>query len=117
MMNNDQKVILLDALKSGFVDVTFEKKDGTIRKMVCTTNSGMIPNSMLPKNKPVIENGDPFAEQIAEERKQRLCTVVEFQEEADGKTPQWRSFLFDSVVKFSIHNGTFLCRDLNTTKQ
>lgn len=66
-------------LEKGVVELVFEKKDGTIRKMLATTNLGMIPKENHP---------------IGFGRKSETAKPV-FDLEAGG----WRSFRWDSLLE------------------
>lgn len=70
--------------ESGILEVTFTKKDGSKRVMVCTKNLDLIPASSHPK---------PLKE--GETRKPRpphLCTVYEID-------VGWRSFVYENVLE------------------
>lgn len=66
------------------VMVTFKKKDGDIREMVCTTRLNIIPESAHPKGKI----------HLSEETKASSIRVF------DVKAQGWRSFLVDNVISF-----------------
>lgn len=67
-------------LRGGPCSVTFTKKDGTERKMVCTLKKDIIPKDMAPKG--VGQKSDP----------KKVCPVYDLEEES------WRSFRYDSVI-------------------
>lgn len=77
---------MIEALKKGRVNVTFTKKDGTERKMICTLQEDRIP--------PVFLNGTEQFEYKT--RKQNLDVIPVF----DLDIQEWRSFRVDSVKKF-----------------
>lgn len=43
---------LLAGLSDGWFTITFNKVDGTVRTMICTTNPFLIPDEHLPKEAP-----------------------------------------------------------------
>lgn len=71
---------LQQALQRSVVRVVFQKKDGTIREMYCTTSREFIPVEMLPSG----------------EYSAKLSNLVQrvYDVEVDG----WRSFRNDSVI-------------------
>ena len=69
-------------LEVGVVQVTFEKKDGTMRKMVATTNMNKIPKEHHP---------------IGFGRNNETVKAV-YDLEANG----WRSFRWDSVKDIEV---------------
>lgn len=81
-------VNLRDALKAlvstNHAEITFVKKDGTDRTMICTTKSSSIPEDKQPVTESAVkENTD-------------ILRVYDL--ENDG----WRSFRVDSVKSFTI---------------
>lgn len=78
---------IYDLLKSEVVDLTFEKKDGTIREMKCT-----LMESKLPPKEPT--NYIP---------KENINSLPVF----DLEKNEWRAFRYDSVqgIKFSINGA------------
>jgi hypothetical protein len=75
---------IVSALKSGSCSVTFEKKDGALRKMKCTLNHQIIPKLEITESKEKrsrVENPD-------------VLPVYDI--EAQG----WRSFRWDSLIEF-----------------
>lgn len=81
-----EKESLIKSLSEGVAKVTFLKKDGTYREMVCTRNPSLISAEHQPKNeKEIKENED--------------CIKV-FDIEKQG----WRSFNFSSVKE--VNYGT-----------
>ncbi len=76
--NDEQRLWLRNLLGAGNIGVVFTKKDGTERQMVCTLNSGMIPQDATPKN-----SG----------RAQPTDSIAVF----DLEKGEWRSFRFDSI--------------------
>lgn len=71
---------LITQLGNGTVKVVFKKVDGSMRTMICTKRTDVIPTEALPKGQ--------------RSTLDRLCTVWDL--EAKG----WRSFNFDSVVEY-----------------
>jgi hypothetical protein len=65
-------------LREGTLEVHFKKKDGSIRRMVCTTHPDVLGPSQESRSAPVFQN--------------EIVTVWDL--EADA----WRSFRFDSIV-------------------
>ena len=82
-------------LRYGPVTVTFTKKDGSEREMLCTTNKDMIPVS--PVHESNTENPVDFPKK---ERKANDEVMPVFDLEAG----QWKSFRWDSIkqVTFTI---------------
>lgn len=72
-------------LQSEKVTITFTKKDGSERKMLCTLAEKQIPSEKMPKN-----SGKAKSEQ----------SLAVF----DLEKQEWRSFRFDSVkeIQFSL---------------
>jgi hypothetical protein len=74
-------------LSESEVEVTFVKKDGTERKMLCTLSENKIPSEKAPKNVGKTKNDEVLAV---------------FDIENDG----WRSFRWDSIktIQFGVGN-------------
>ena len=70
-------------LKSQEVTISFTKKDGTERKMLCTLVENKIPSEKLPKNSGKSKSDDALA-------------VFDIEKDA------WRSFRWDSVTKIEF---------------
>ena len=90
MTTEDQKYFrewLQEILRAGEATVIFEKKDGTQRKMRCTTCADLIPQQ------PLIEGVEP--------RERRVNPDV--MPVYDLDLAAWRSFRWDSVQ--AIHLG------------
>ena len=84
------KVNLRDTLKAltstGKVEITFVKKDGTDRTMICTTKTSNIPEEKQPVGESTLkENTD-------------ILRVYDIENEG------WRSFRIDRVKSFTISN-------------
>ena len=62
--------------------VTFTKKDGTERKMLCTLCEGRIPADKMPKEETASSQTSGSAVRVFDTEKQ-----------------EWRSFRWDSVIK------------------
>ena len=79
---------LRSMLRSEIVTVTFEKLDGTTRKMRCTLIENKIPDESKPKNSGKAQNDE---------------SIAVFDLEKQG----WRSFRFDSVrqIEFTLGEG------------
>jgi len=73
----------LERLREGICEVTFTKKDGTDRRMLCTLDMSGIPEKDVPKT-----DGNK-SENLEAVR------VYDLEKEA------WRSFRFDSVKVFN----------------
>ena len=91
-------------LSQGVVEVEFTKKDGTSRKMVCSTSLGVIPPDAFPEReigKYEGMNESTLYNKSTEVKPQRIkakrepnpdvCVVWDFEKTA------WRSFRYDSV--------------------
>lgn len=78
--------ILRDSIGERLVEVTFTKKDGSIRVMTCTANLDLIPPSAWPQNKV----------NISEATKDRTMRVYDLN--AQG----WRSFVLDNVQNVKL---------------
>lgn len=72
---------LRNELRGRNMRVTFTKKDGSNRVMVCTTASDLIPEEKLPKG----DDGN------GPKRPENIVTVFDLEKE------DWRSFDFNSV--------------------
>lgn len=74
------KQAIKESLQSGQpITVTFTKRDGTLREMLCTTNGQLIPADKHPKT-----DTHPASEDV-----QRVFDVDK---------QMWRSFKWDSVI-------------------
>ena len=71
---------LKSMLKSQEVTISFTKKDGTERKMLCTLSESKIPSEKSPKNTGKAKSEDALAV-------------------FDVEKQDWRSFRWDSVTK------------------
>ena len=74
---------LKSMLKSQEVTISFTKKDGTERKMVCTLSESKIPNEKAPKNTGKAKSEDSLAV-------------------FDVEKQDWRSFRWDSVKQVNF---------------
>lgn len=74
-------------LSESKVEVTFEKKDGTERKMICTLSENQIPNEKAPKGTGKSKSDDVLAV-------------------FDIENNDWRSFRWDSIkrIQFGVGN-------------
>jgi hypothetical protein len=81
--DDESKDWLKTLLRERSVTVTFEKKDGSERKMCCTLSEEEIPPSKAPKGTGKKENSDSLA-------------VFDLEKE------EWRSFRWDSVKKIEF---------------
>jgi len=84
----EKKVFTKDEIAANFaspkVEVVFEKKDGSIRKMICTRNFDTIPEEMRPADK----EGKPQIKPSPD----HLFPVFDL--ESNG----WRSFTIANVI-------------------
>lgn len=89
MISDLVKSDIKEALKICVVHVSFEKKDGTIREMTCTTDLGGIAEEFHPKG-----TGKPSTDEV--------------QKVFDLDINQWRSFRWDSLksAKWEFPGGT-----------
>lgn len=78
-MNIDRKSVV-SRLQKGVVGVTFTKKDGTERTMMCTLDADVIPNDFAPKD-----------EDSKRAKNDEVLAVFDVEKEG------WRSFRWDSV--------------------
>ena len=81
-----EKDWLLTLLREQEITVTFVKKDGSERKMVCTLSENKIPVEKAPKGTEKVKNDE---------------VVPVFDIENQG----WRSFRWDSItgIHFDLH--------------
>lgn len=86
MATNYSRTEMLDMLREDVCEIKFIKTNGEERIMRATLNQNSIPTQKLPK-----ENYDGVDNTIQAIR----CFDVEKQD--------WRSFLYDNVLKFSIN--------------
>lgn len=73
---------MIEKLAIGSVKVTFTKKDGTVREMLCTRKPTIIPADKHPKGL-IVESDE-------------ATTIRVFDMDKD----EWRSFIVDSVTAF-----------------
>jgi len=73
-------------LKLQEATISFTKKDGTKRKMLCTLAESKIPSEKLPKNSGKSKSDDALAV-------------------FDVEKNDWRSFRWDSVTKIEFYLG------------
>lgn len=79
-MDIDRKSVI-SRLQKGVVGVTFTKKDGTERTMMCTLDAEVIPKDFAPK-----EDGE-----VKRVKNDEVLAVFDVEKEG------WRSFRWDSV--------------------
>ena len=82
---SENKELVVSKLKQDVCTVTFEKKDGTTRKMKCTLNANLIPTTLE------IDEG-----RVKQTRAKNPDVLPVYDIEAAG----WRSFRWDSVIEF-----------------
>lgn len=66
------------------VTVTFRKKDGSPRTMICTRNINLLPAEQRPKTEPKVNY--------------EVMNVFEILTTVPAVTGQWRSFRIDSLI-------------------
>lgn len=89
--------LLTNSLYEGYVRVTFTKKDGSERVMVCTKQLGLIPEEKHPKPKSqesVIH--EDFEIEDSSPRDPQLITVF------DVEKQDWRSFRYTTVKNVEV---------------
>jgi len=86
------KEFMLEHLQQGKCEVFFQKKNGTIRHMICTLNPNEVPKFY---NEKIIESS-----QIQQE--DNLSTVLPVW---DVEKEGWRSFRIASVLSFKLHEN------------
>jgi hypothetical protein len=89
MENNMTREQMIDSLREGLCEVTFEKKDGTMRVMPCTLKSDLIPSDMMPKG------GE---DSLREGLEKTISAIRVYAPESEG----WRSFIVDNVKDFKL---------------
>jgi hypothetical protein len=85
---NEDKEWLRVLLHEREVSVSFTKKDGTERKMICTLSENKIPAGLAPKGT----------------KKTEKTEIGEALAVFDLEKSQWRSFRFDSIkeIRFDL---------------
>jgi hypothetical protein len=81
---SNQDPVLLNALRMGIVEVTFQKVNGEKRVMPCTLNENFIPADKYPKG-------------TATPSKSTTATAV-----FATDVQEWRSFRNDSVITWDV---------------
>lgn len=79
----DEQNWLKSVLSRNEVTVSFKKKDGTERKMICTLSENIIPSEKMPKNSGKAKNDE-------------VCPVF------DVENQGWRSFRWDSLTRIEF---------------
>jgi len=90
---NDYIISLLKTEKE--ISLEFTKKDGSIRRMLCTLNESVIPTEKKPKSNPSYEEGTEKQEASSISSK-TTCSVFDLEKQA------WRSFRWDSLKSFEF---------------
>lgn len=75
--------MITQLLETNVVNVTFTKKDGTLREMRCTKNLDLVPNDKLPKG-------------VARTKASTSVTAFDLDKQ------EWRSFLPESVQGYYV---------------
>ena len=84
-------------LHTGKLRVTFTKKDGTERVMLCTQNHALIPVEKMPKPAPTVDaQGNAVPVKAARPVPPHLVVVF------DLDKGEWRSFGITTVKTFAI---------------
>lgn len=83
IMNKD---VLKDCLQKGVVKVLFEKKDGTVREMICTLRSDYLPVT------------EEKGEKVARKENDEVLAVW------DIDNAGWRSFRYDSIKSTTLQS-------------
>lgn len=83
---NREKNWLRELLREQNVEIEFLKRDGTLRKMICTLKTETIPEEKTPKGTGKAKNDDSLAV-------------------FDVEKSEWRSFRWDSLqsVNFKVY--------------
>lgn len=81
---------LNDLLREGQVVVEFKKKDGEVRKMICTKSFDIIPSDKHPKTVSETKEGGEIAD---------LFNVWDMEKEG------WRSFDYKTLIKIGDDNN------------
>lgn len=81
------KVLLRNSLKSGIVQVTFTKVDGSTRVMTCTLSENIIPQKDTSTTTRTRKTNDD------------VCSV--WATDVNG----WRSFRYDSIQNIEVIDG------------
>ena len=90
------KAHLRNELSKSPLTVIFEKANGEIREMRCTTNLDLVPPSEWPDEK--------LTEQLADSS---ATTYRVYDLDKQG----WRSFKLDSLITITDHTNTYNIRD------
>lgn len=89
-MTTYNKADLQTILRENALSVRFNKKDGTIRTMLCTLKPDLLP---------VVETVE--GEEVKKERKESETSLRVW----DMEKKDWRAFRIDSIIEYSIVNG------------
>ena len=81
-MTNELETFLTEKLRTSVMEIHFEKKDGTFRKMFCTLAESKIPEDKIPKN-----------EQSYSSEALRVFDVEQ---------DDWRAFRWDSLISYNV---------------
>jgi hypothetical protein len=94
----DIRLWLKAMLKEHVITVSFTKKDGTDRIMVCTTNEALIPKKIHATN-----TDNPIDFPTTKSRAENLNTMSVY----DLEKGDWRSFTLKSVksITFNLKDG------------
>lgn len=80
---NLEKDYLKNLLREQILTIEFVKKDGTVRKMLCTLDADKIPSEKMPKNSGKAQSDDVLA-------------VFDIEKQ------DWRSFRYESIKNFQF---------------
>lgn len=78
-------------LQEGWIKIAFQKKDGSIREMIATTNLGLVPEQFHPKTR----DSEKQLEASKEPAVDPLYVVFE-------KDNGWRSFRESQLVSVTV---------------
>lgn len=84
--------LLVEILRQNEIQVTFEKKDGTIREMVCTLKKEIL-EKMIPD----------FGKEVEDDKPKRVKTPnLEVISVFETTEKAWKSFRFDSLISIGL---------------
>ena len=92
-IDEDYKEQVQHVLRSGIADVFFTKKDGTKRRMLCTTKESLIPEKAF--GNPKDWNYPESLSETARAKNPDIAVIWDLEKDA------WRSFRYDSVISFA----------------
>jgi hypothetical protein len=81
-----EKTQLKNILQESVLTVCFNKKDGTLRTMLCT---------LLPEHLPIVDKQEGDEVKVTKKQSEESIAVWDLEKKA------WRSFRLDSIVSYS----------------